>query len=205
VHVKAPSLENESSLYNFIVELFVCFANPPHYFVGEEFLYKRYTVVHNPQQKTIAKEDLVAKDRQIAALKYLVFHSKEIGNTCKRVIATLLDESAGLTKPVKIRFEANTQGFSEKELLALFHDFSVATSCGCKTYLNELLSIAGNDLHFSYGGSLVDYECGLWRRKGKKEPRVIEVTRSELDQIDLSRPGLYPALEKEAVKRASAA
>jgi hypothetical protein len=146
----------------------------------------------------------MAKGRQVAGLKYLLFGSTEIGATCKRVLATLIDESEGLKKPVKVRFEVNTNGFSKKELLAMFHDFSIATSSGCKTHFHELLAIAGSDLNFSYGGDLLEFECGFWSEKDKKEPRVVEITRSQLQMIDLSRPGLYPSLEKDRpIMRAS--
>jgi len=144
----------------------------------------------------------MATGKQIAALKYVLFKSPELGNLFKRVVATLLDESKSLTRPVVIRLETNMQGFERKQLKQLYRDCSVATSCGGKTHINELIAMIGSDLSFSHSEGNTDCQVGFWARKGKKKPKIVEVTNSKLQKIDLARPGLYPSLEKdEALRR----
>lgn len=143
----------------------------------------------------------MAKDRQVASLKYVLFGSKELSGLSLRIFATLIDESKGLTRPVQIKLQANMQGYDRKELKRLYTDFSIATSSLATTHLNELLLMTGTSLRFSYSENDIGCRCGLWSKKGKKEPRVIEVSRSMLEKIDLSKPGLYPSLEEQKFKR----
>jgi hypothetical protein len=145
----------------------------------------------------------MANGKQIAALKYILFKSLEQGNLFKQVVSTLLDHSKGLTRSVAIKLEAN-KGYDRKELRQLYRDCSVATSCGCRTHINELVAITGSDLRFSYTEDDTGCQLGFWTRRGMRKPRNIEVSRSKLQKVDLSKPGLYPSLEKdELLKRAS--
>jgi hypothetical protein len=133
---------------------------------------------------------MAAKKDQSAALKYLLFRSNELSDLFKRVLATLIDQSDGLKRPVQIRLSENVHGYSRAELKELYHNFSIATSSGCNTHLHALLHLAGSTLQFNYSQGNTDCVCGFWSRSGK-EPTAVGVHRNILDQIDLSKPGLY--------------
>jgi hypothetical protein len=140
-----------------------------------------------------------ASRKQIAALKYVIFSSKSLGNMTKRILAKLIDASKGFTRPVQIEVQRNTKGFNEKDVKGLYRDFSVATSTLGTIHLNELLQLGGCELRFTYSEDDLRCRCGLWPRKGNEKPKMLKVSWPILEEIDLSKPGLYPELEESQV------
>ena len=145
----------------------------------------------------------MAKDKRIAALKYVLFESPEIGDLFKRIVAVLLDESENLTCPVELTIEANEQGYSDTDIGWLYGDCGIATSSGRNVHFHEIFAITGSDLRFNYSRDDTSCRIGFWSKRTHKYTKFLSVKRSELKGIDLSRPGLYPRSEDRVLKRAS--
>lgn len=133
------------------------------------------------------------KNRQIAALKYVIFANPSIGHTAKQVIATLLDNSKRLTRSVSINLVARLQGYDRKELKELYCDLSRAVSSAGSLHVNELIAATGAKARLTYSEGDMDCRSAIY--VGKQKPTKLKVARSTLSAIDIARPGLYPSLE----------
>lgn len=137
--------------------------------------------------------------KQIAALKYVIFQTKNVSELAQQLLAFALDASEGLSKPVRFRLEPNFCGYDATELSAAWSSLSLMHSSLGTTHLNELMKIA--DEHWTTWLSLDDVGCeliiGSWEDKtiGVKMP-ITPVSRRELELIDVTRPGLYEHGEK---------
>lgn len=89
-------------------------------------------------------------EKQIAALKYLVFHSRDANDLAKRIVAYLIEQSNGLVDGVCITLCADRQGYSAEEINTAAHHFGGMLSCNCNTHLSALMSAIGSDMHFSH-------------------------------------------------------
>src|SRR3989344_927969 len=85
---------------------------------------------------------------QIAALKYMIFASKDGTDLSKRAMAFLIDQSEGLTKEVCLTLVADREGYTAEEIDALMSGVSTMESSVRTTYLNELLLVTGSGFKF---------------------------------------------------------
>jgi hypothetical protein len=83
--------------------------------------------------------------KQIAALKYLIFHAKEGTDLCKRLLAFLIDESRGFTRPVCVTLVENVSGFTASEIRDAALSLDCMVSCNNTTHINQILIAMGCD------------------------------------------------------------
>lgn len=160
----------------------------------------------------------MATPKQIAALKFLIFHAKTKSNLVKQLLAFLLDKSEGLTKEVCVTLKQDVSEFSKAEIRNCGFGLHLLLSEHGGVHLHEIMVATGSGFTFSchYG----HIENGVFRTEGQfpsqpehpkntplrytfwlakeqysKTAANMAVTRAELAKIDLSRPGLYPSLE----------
>ncbi len=161
-------------------------------------------------------------DRQIAAIKYLIFHAKEGSPLVKRILAFLLDQSQGLTKEVYLTLESG-QDYTDDEVHENAVTMNGLQSVNCQTHLNEIMSAVGAGFEFSvhYGyfdkpghfstlgqfaglpgphfndplGIPTRYTFWCAYRSYSYTASPVLASRSELEAIDLEKPGLYPSQE----------
>jgi hypothetical protein len=163
--------------------------------------------------------------KQIAAVKYLIFESQDGSNLAKQILALLLDKSEGLTKQVYITLQQDREGYTADEIQKAAVTMGGMTSSTCSTHLDEIMDILDTKFEFSihYGsyegktfssnGIFPGYEghplnaplrYTFWlaeKSYGHAGGEIeIPVSRKELDEIDLTKPGLYPNLECHALK-----
>lgn len=86
--------------------------------------------------------------RQIAALKYMIFIARPGVELTKRVLAFLIDQSEGLTKEVCLTLTEGCQGYSAEEINIAAHGMSAMRSCNSTTHLSEILDVMGSELDF---------------------------------------------------------
>jgi hypothetical protein len=101
--------------------------------------------------------------KQIAALKYLIFNAKNGTELSKRILAFLIDRSEGLTREVCLTLIEDREGYTKKEIDSAARGVGGMISCNCTTHLSALASLSGSELCFSshYG----DFDP---KRSGKK-------------------------------------
>ncbi len=112
------------------------------------------------------KGKVMLTSKQIAALKYVIFRAEKPvngGSLAKRIIAFLIDKSEGLTKDVYLTLWQDRDGFTADEIDQAAHFMGRLQSCNCTTHLDQLLHLAGTDLHFSlhYGNIDLKVEHGF--------------------------------------------
>ena len=153
-------------------------------------------------------------NKQIAALKYLIFNAKQTSNLAKQILAFLIDQSKGLTEEVYLTITVS-ENYTGKEIRRHALDMDNMFSCGSTTHLNEIMAAVGTDFCFSlhYGSfdgngrfdtkgqfddSNVPLRYTFWCGKGfySKTAKATSISRVELESIDLKKPGLYLNLEK---------
>lgn len=88
--------------------------------------------------------------KQIAALKYMIFNSRDGTELPKRVLAFLIDQSEGLTKEVCLTLTADREGYTADEVHAAGRGVGAMRRYHGTTHLNELLDLMESDLHFSH-------------------------------------------------------
>lgn len=86
---------------------------------------------------------------QIAALKYLIFNSKDGNDLVKQVMALLIDKSEGLTKSVCFSLVENREGYSAKEISDVAYSFGSMQSANCTTHIDQVLRAMDSELVFS--------------------------------------------------------
>lgn len=87
--------------------------------------------------------------KQISALKYMIFISKNGNELSKRVLAFLIDQSEGLTREVCLTLVADREGYTADEIREVAHGVHAMQSANCTTHLHALLSAMGSELTFS--------------------------------------------------------
>ena len=87
--------------------------------------------------------------KQIAALKYMIFKSKDGTELSKRVLAFLIDYSMGLTKEVCLTLMEGRDGYTAEEIDKAARGVGAMASSNCCTHVQELLHVMGSDFHFS--------------------------------------------------------
>ncbi|MBI5045270.1 MAG: hypothetical protein HZC02_05070 [Candidatus Levybacteria bacterium] len=159
-------------------------------------------------------------DKQIAALKYLIFHSKQGKPLSKQILAFLLDGSKNLTREVYVTLWPISE-YTPKEVRDSAIGIDAMKSPNGSTHLNEVMDAMGTEFgfdihygHFHEGDFITagqfpglpsrechpfglparyTFWCSPHRYSDTAEPLL--VTRAELEAIDLKKPGLYPTLE----------
>lgn len=149
----------------------------------------------------------MATKKQIAALKYLIFRSKDGANITKRLLAFLINHSMGLTRGVYVNLVGSLNGFSARTIQQAAFGLHDMQSCNGTTHIGQVLIAMGSPLVFGYRNvsgtqpGLKRNQCAwtFWLAQDRTvlDAEFIEVHSSELEQIDLSKPGLYPALESQ--------
>lgn len=88
-------------------------------------------------------------DRQIAALKYLIFQAKDVQDVSKRLVATLIDHSENLTRDVCLTLLADREGFNAEEIRDATYGIDRLISTTGTTHINQLFVAMGVDLVLS--------------------------------------------------------
>jgi len=114
-----------------------------------------------------------ATEKQIKALKYLVFKSKDAGPETKKACLALIDASQGLTKPVFFT------GYS-KDIYDGAH--GIISGQGT-THLNQVMKVLGTEFVFSsHDGFFTapgQFQSGS--RIGEKHTRTLWLSSTECD------------------------
>jgi len=159
----------------------------------------------------------VLTQKQVSALKYLVTQAKgprESLELAKKILWFLLEESKGGTKEVCVVLFEDVHGTRDEVAQAAYR-VGGFHSANMDVHLDQICIAANTEFRFSlhygeqssegfdssdqFGEEEVPLRYTFWFAKGNysKVAKVIEVTRAELDAIDLSRPNLYPSLENQ--------
>jgi hypothetical protein len=93
---------------------------------------------------------MITANKQIAALKYLIFKSKDGNELSKRVLAFLIDSSEGLTKDVCLSLVAGREGYGAEEIHGAADGAYNMQSCDGTTHLDQVFYVMGSELGFSY-------------------------------------------------------
>lgn len=89
-------------------------------------------------------------DKQISALKYMIFNTKDGVDLSKRILAFLIDKSEGLTKEVCVSLVKDREGYTEEEISDAGYGVSAMESCNCNTHIHALMCLMGSELQFSF-------------------------------------------------------
>jgi len=88
-------------------------------------------------------------EKQIAALRYLIFRAKNGTDLSKRVLAFLIASSEGLTKDVCLTLIENREGYSADEIHEAGRGVGgLQSSCGT-TFIDQILIAMGSTLAVS--------------------------------------------------------
>lgn len=151
-------------------------------------------------------------EKQIAAVKYLIFRSNMGTDATKRLLAFLLDASKGLTEQVSLTLIEGREGYSREEIKQMGVEVHDMQSSNGSLHLSEIMAAMGSEFSFSchyghYDGQLLNSTGGgdspmrytFWLATGRygKSGKGVHLapSRRELEMIDLSKPGLHPNLE----------
>jgi hypothetical protein len=137
----------------------------------------------------------VVSDKQIAALKYLIAHSRYANNFCKRLCFWLIDHSQQLTKSVSVSIRIHPQ-----DTMAADGAHNMVSN-GCTTHLNAIMHAMGTEFHFSHHGGTRNVE-GLLEGSGgytfwlspdyyDRQATQLHFNIEVINQIKLARSGLY--------------
>lgn len=88
--------------------------------------------------------------KQIAALKYIIFNTKDGNDLSKQILAFLIDQSEGLTKEVCLTLVQDREGYTADELKTAISGIHRMQSCNGMTHFNEVVPISGSELNFSF-------------------------------------------------------
>lgn len=175
-------------------------------------------------------------DEQVAALRFLIFRSKDGADLTKRIMAHLISESAYLSRAVCLTLIEGRDDFSQDEIQQAANGFHDMNSLGFHTHLTEVLYAMGSDFTFSYHygdydpmrlgsplnrdgmfpGLPVDKVAGaranpnlvqrglplrytfwLCNEPYSSKAALVWASATELNAIDLGKPGLYPDIENQ--------
>ncbi len=88
-------------------------------------------------------------DRQIKALKYLIWQSDEATGLTKQLLYFLIDASKGLLEPVSVSIFEGVDEFTSIDLEEITDGFIRITSSNCSFHQHALLTAMGSPLEFS--------------------------------------------------------
>ncbi len=149
---------------------------------------------------------------QISALKFMVFNCSQVDDLTKRIIVTLIDNSNGLRRGVRLTLEHRRDGYFESQIMDAASCMHNMLSLNGTFHLNEIVAATGSPLSFCYhNGSFGDphrhrgpgrvgaYTFWLERHNRKafsRRVRLVRVTKEGLEGINITDSGLYPHLKK---------
>lgn len=170
-------------------------------------------------------------DKQISALRYLIFKSKDGNELTKKILAFLVEQSHGLSEEVCLTLVEDREGYTAEEIRDAAVGVDEMLSSNRRTHLHEILQAMGRNFRFcihygdydptrdgdpfnsdgQFAGATKEQVGGevnllregmpirftFWCAKDfySRTAKLVKVTREFLDQIDIAKPGLYPALE----------
>ncbi len=88
-------------------------------------------------------------DKQVRALKYLVYKSKYGSDLAKKIFFYLLDKSDNLTKEVCVSLVEGLSGYNNDEIHNAAFSVDFMKSCNLTTHLNEIFDAMGSGFNFS--------------------------------------------------------
>jgi hypothetical protein len=153
--------------------------------------------------------------KQIAALRYLLFKAKDGTDLSKRVLAFLIEQSDGLSREVCLTLAENQEGYAAEEILSAAFGVHGMLSGNGTTHINRILHAMESDLLFSHHSGDFDptrkgdpFSSGLnrsstgftfWLAKEyySRQANLVSATREELEKINLKKSGLYPEIERD--------
>ena len=129
---------------------------------------------------------------QIAALKSIIYRSKDGNELAKQVMAFLIDSSEGLTKEVYLSLIPN-RGYDASEIIDASHGIHDMESENCSTHINTILCAMGSELNFDglSGDPAISYDRDDKSYKGfsfflmnaSRQPMRLVATREILDSL----------------------
>lgn len=87
--------------------------------------------------------------KQIAALKYMIFASKNGIPLSKQILSLLIDRSQKLTKDVCLSLVEGREGYVADEISAAAHSVGAMRGSNCTTHLGALCHLMGVKFTFS--------------------------------------------------------
>lgn len=88
-------------------------------------------------------------EKQIAALRYMIFNAKDGTELSKRVLAFLIESSERLTKEVCLSLVADREGYTADEISAAGYGVGNMESCNGTTHIDQILHAMGSELGVS--------------------------------------------------------
>ncbi len=88
-------------------------------------------------------------EKQIAALRYVIFKAKNGTELTKRILALLIEKSENMTKEVCVTLVEYREGYTKQEIDDAAHGLGAMKSCNCTTHINEIMHVLGSGFRFS--------------------------------------------------------
>jgi hypothetical protein len=144
--------------------------------------------------------------KQVAALKYLIYKSKDASELSKQVMVYLINQSMGFTKEVAISFLGGMYGYSDKEARGIVYGVHGMQSSNGSTHLDAMMKLANCNLNFSHHQGCYENETfnsgksvsgTVWLSNhpyGHKTKKLIVLPTPEkriIQKINLEKNGLY--------------
>jgi len=159
----------------------------------------------------------VFTQKQISALKHLISVARDVPVLTKKILWFLIEASEMITKEVAVTLWENRDGFTVEEINEVFMGMKSMRSCNWVVHLDEIMYLLGTDFEFEYHYGHLDPKADagfnsdgqfknvnhehptrftFWLARGySRDAITLPITKTDLEVIDLSRPGLYPDLE----------
>jgi hypothetical protein len=173
----------------------------------------------------------VITEKQIAALRYLIFRAKPDNKLIKQVLVYLLEKSGGMREQVYLSLHQDREGYTGEEISRAAIALHAFESCNGNVHLDQIMIAMGTDFQFSThyghyetpGGTFITkglfpgapnrpddsrddpLRYTFWLAKGSYGRAggeiEVRVSRGDLEKINLDKPGLYPGLENQRLFR----
>jgi len=154
-------------------------------------------------------------DRQVAALRYMIFNAQNGTDGMKKILSLLIDKSEGFEKEVFTTL-TESEEFTGDEIHEDAASMAAMQSSNCTTHLNQLFLLMDTDFQFSVhyghmaqggefdttgqfpgspdhpthtGDEPVRYMFWLARTPYSTSANRVSISRQEIDHVDLSKPG----------------
>ena len=114
------------------------------------------------------------KPERIAALEYLILHSKDAGKEIKDICLALIKASDNLTKPVFFTSYSEKAAYDIEDMNCALHG----------THLNKLMELMGTDFYFSHHDGYFSgpSEFTIGRYPGKRFTHTIWLSPVRFDK-----------------------
>lgn len=127
-------------------------------------------------------------EKQIAALKYLIYKAEVRDPRVKQIFGLLIDESKGLTEEVCLTLTEGADGYSAEEIDEIAHSQSQLVSANGTALISEVLQAMGSDFQISvhYG----NFDPNRKKRPLDTSGMFSGYDRSQVDDPDLLKEGM---------------